>query len=229
MFLVRSFPSPVREPELTKWDDSVNIKVASSRWSGVRLGGRTRLPGGLQDADDTNSIADEDLEEEEERGDELPTSLPPSRPSLSQRSFKILEILGWTGDRRKGGTVWGGKDGGVARAFWGIRKKDRVGGIRLGDEEDPRSSTSPRGVRGGTGRIERVQTGGNYTSAAPSSPRSPRASASPKLFDLGEEEEEERRLGEADAVELAMDFALPGDPLRGGGQSVPARGMQRVG
>ncbi|KAM0746233.1 hypothetical protein T439DRAFT_329955 [Meredithblackwellia eburnea MCA 4105] len=142
----------------------------------------------------------------------------------------VLDTLGWTGGS--------GGGGGLKRAFWGTRRVDRPGGIRLGDEEERIPSTSstkpqprrPKSPSSGTGNgngsgILRPQPL-PPPSATPNPPPSPKATRSPSanLFDLGEEDE--------DADELGNEFILPAEggdhPLAQGGEVNGIRGMQRM-
>lgn len=172
-----------------------------------------------------------DSDEEEEGGtrerdddDELPSELPPPKPTLVQRGTKVLETLGWIGEGKE--REWSGsRDAGIARAFWGVRRKDRTGGIRLGGEEERgRVEEGRRGAQGFGGSVlERVGDVGPAAAANSALPMSPRASSSPTLFDLGEEDEE------ADAVELPMQFSLPPESPWGGERKASRqRGMQRL-
>lgn len=143
----------------------------------------------------------------------------------------MLETLGWIGERKDRG--WSGdRDAGIAKAFWGVRRKDRTGGIRLAEEGQERlGGDGGRNVRRG-GRaafggavLERVGDVGSPAVANSAVPASPRASSSPTLFDLGEEDEE----AEGDAVELPRKFELPADsPWSGERRSSGQRGMQRM-
>ncbi|GAA5868619.1 hypothetical protein JCM8547_003757, partial [Rhodosporidiobolus lusitaniae] len=114
-----------------------------------------------------------------------------------QRSVgSVLDTLGW-GAGGRGGAFRGegDKSAGIASAFWGLRKDERTGGIRLaggnGMRRDQESELGGGGVRGG-GRAGR----GHARSQSAASDSSGTA-----LFDLGDDADE--------PAELPTDFSLP--------------------
>lgn len=153
---------------------------------------------------------------------------------MKQLAGGAIQTLGWGGDRPARGGARGDRDPGIASAFWGTRKADRIGGIRLGGGETS-SRRAPGAGRGGlsgfSGLLERVtdvagsrvppsHTSAPYSALPPSPTSSRRAPPSPSashgrfpsdggLFELGEEDEE----GHADAVELPHEFQLQEQPL----------------
>ncbi|SGY48102.1 BQ5605_C001g00613 [Microbotryum silenes-dioicae] len=169
-----------------------------------------------------NDDGDDDLDDLDDLdGDELPFSTTSSlyqsssvRPMWnkavdSSRSF--LNTLGW-GDGAGVGSNQG-RDG-MARAFWGIPKKDRIGTIRLGSTAAsgaaPRSGTGPSsgglsGVAGLLGRITDL-AGRSRNDAYLPVDRQSRSRGNPQttLFDLERGDEEH---GD-DAVELPPGFML---------------------
>lgn len=163
------------------------------------------------DSDDGNSVRrHEDLDDE----DELPrTAAVPRSQVLAERGRSWLETLsrGLLAGGGGGGIGNGRtreKEAGIAQAFWGTRVKDRTGGIRLGGNSNGASGSGrgngKKSTFGSNGPLlQRVPDAPFLPSPTPYSPTSPRASSSPNLFDLGEEEDEE------DAVELPRDIELP--------------------
>ncbi|SCV74248.1 BQ2448_6680 [Microbotryum intermedium] len=180
-------------------------------------------------SDDDSDTADhlqgalDDDEDDDVDGDELPFSTTSSlyRPSLvrplwnkaveSSRSF--INTLGWGEGAGVGSNR--GRDG-IARAFWGIPKKDRIGTIRLGSTL---TTTTPGGAPTGKGHSSGGLSGvdglfGRITDLAgrlrndaygpvDGQVRS-RGDSQSTLFDLERGDEED---GE-DAVELPPGFTL---------------------
>ncbi|KAK4703457.1 hypothetical protein P7C70_g2764, partial [Phenoliferia sp. Uapishka_3] len=170
----------------------------------------------------SDSSEDEDLNQElDDTLDELPSTPPIPRTSFPRLAINglnsVLDTLGWTGRNEDGNGDFGpgpnggagDKSAGILRAFWGIRKGDRKGRIRLGgdnsDEESGRRRSSKPILNLGKSTAALVDSLPPLYPSSPGSrtPQSPRASsASPSLFDLGEEDEE------GDAVELPREFEL---------------------
>ncbi|KAK4331670.1 hypothetical protein RTBOTA2_001148 [Rhodotorula toruloides] len=119
------------------------------------------------------------------------------------------DALGWSAERATSAMRGEGQKGdGFARAFWGLRKNERTGGIRLG-EGSPREDDELRGVGGKAARVLGI------SSSPPRQTRTHRRSdsvatdGSGALFEVGDEEDG------ADAVELPAQFSL-GSGGRGG-------------
>ncbi|GAA6002266.1 hypothetical protein JCM10207_003154 [Rhodosporidiobolus poonsookiae] len=205
------------------------------------------------DASETSSVHSD--------ADELPAPSPslrtysfagpgPSRSagrlaSTVQRGVaSALDTLGW-GQDGAGGVLRGAgdKSAGIARAFWGLRKQDRVGGIRLGAGEDleagqSRSASRGRGnsreselsgvagavsrifdVAGGQRERERAslaRSSGHHRSTSASSNASGTA-----LFDIGDDADA------GDAVELPTHFSLATPSTGTSDSRSPSRGGAR--
>ncbi|BGP14571.1 hypothetical protein JCM10213_001920 [Rhodosporidiobolus nylandii] len=199
---------------------------------------RTHTPSADSDSDASSAHSD---------ADELPHPSPSLRsysfaPSPSPARFArsaaekvqsgvggVLETLGW-GSRSAsalgGSGQRGEKTAGIARVFWGVRKQDRTGGIRLesgrglGDssssDTDRRSELSSvggaisrifdvaGGRRGGSGSGVRSQerTAGGVVGRHHRSTSASSAASGTALFDVGSEAEV------GDAVELPAHFSL---------------------
>lgn len=117
----------------------------------------------------------------------------------------VLETLGWRGGEgvgEWGGAGRGGAGGageGIARAFWGVRRQDWTGGIRLG--EGGFSSSGGGGGGAGGRRNDNPPPVPPKPHARSQSTSSAASTSSVALFDLGDDVE-------ADAAELPTDFSL---------------------
>ncbi|BGP38604.1 hypothetical protein JCM10449v2_002539 [Rhodotorula kratochvilovae] len=183
---------------------------------------RPRRSPSHDDASDTSSIhsADADLSD----ADELPRSSSSPSPggfpsrraytldtrparSLASSALSTLqrgaggaaEALGWGTERgMRALRGEGEKSAGIARAFWGLRKGERAGGIKLGGGEgalpDEGDSVEVRPARAQT-----AEAGSRAESRPPSSAASTTGTA---LFDIGDDAET------GDAVELPSQFTL---------------------
>lgn len=224
--MLTAFPlaSYHQHPLFGKRSGGIRLAGASARRARrARAGGNT---GGLDSEEDgASSEEEDDLDDLDDNADELPATSPQPRPSVPQLASKgirtALDALGWTGAGGSGGGVGGQgphSDAGIARAFWGLRKKDQRGGIRLGDDDEanPGGAAAARRQRKPlelvlpAPLVERLPAVPSSPGRGRVPPQSPRASSSPTLFDLGEEEEEQ------DAVELAHEFKLEDHPLGDG-------------
>ncbi|GAA6052388.1 hypothetical protein JCM3770_000218 [Rhodotorula araucariae] len=106
--------------------------------------------------------------------------------TLQRGAGGAAEALGWGTERgMRALRGEGEKSAGIARAFWGLRKGERAGGIKLGDNE-------------AAGRHEESHAG---TAAAPNRPEQA-SSRGGSLFDIGDDVET------GDAVELPSQFTL---------------------
>ncbi|BGO90311.1 hypothetical protein NBRC10512_004128 [Rhodotorula toruloides] len=132
--------------------------------------------------------------------------------SLQAGVSSAADALGWSAERATSAMRGEGQKGdGFARAFWGLRKDERTGGIKLG-EGNSREDDELRGVGGKAARVLGISS---------SPPRATRThgrsdlvatDGSGALFEVGEEEDG------ADAVELPAHFSL-GAGGRGGSGS----------
>ncbi|GAA5899323.1 hypothetical protein JCM8208_001616 [Rhodotorula glutinis] len=131
-------------------------------------------------------------------------SLASSALSALQRTAgSASEALGWGSERGMRALRGDGERSDViARAFWGVRKGDRAGGIRLGGGGAASAGGAGRwednGVEGGRGA--EVREGGRSSRGGGHSTTASGSSAA--LFDLGDD------AGPGDVVELPHEFSL---------------------
>ncbi|ORY79346.1 hypothetical protein BCR35DRAFT_304768 [Leucosporidium creatinivorum] len=236
-FLSPSYPSSIRLPSHDLTPSSFSL----------------RHPTGSPDSDSDSSSSDDGLPTTRshvvggvDTSDELP--LPYRRQgawgvvsSASSEAMKLAssawEGLGWGGDRARGYRTEGERDDGIARAFWGTRRADRTGGIRLGEAGGGRrgGAAGGGGLSGFSGLMERVTdvagsrrpppppAGAGYSSLpshAPPPPRrappSPSSRSHSRAASISSsngagalfELGEEDEEGHADAVELPREFEL---------------------
>ncbi|GAA5884503.1 hypothetical protein JCM6882_005279 [Rhodosporidiobolus microsporus] len=163
------------------------------------------------------------------------TRLASSAAEQVQRGLgSVLDTLGWGSNSSpaSGGARGGEKTAGIAQAFWGLRRQDRTGGIRLGgragDDNEAAGGPSPAsarlgrrnelsGVGGAISRIFDVAGSGSSRTASPSTRASSAArsgsghhrassassvSSGTALFEVGNDADA------GDAVELPTHFSL---------------------
>ncbi|BGP30792.1 hypothetical protein JCM10296v2_002549 [Rhodotorula toruloides] len=168
--------------------------------------------------------------------DELPASssahLASSSPFPSRRAYQLdtrparslacsafssfqtslssaADVLGWSAERATSAMRGEGQKGdGFARAFWGLRKNERTGGIKLG-EGSAREDDELRGVRGKAARVLGISSSPPRETRTHGRSDSVATDGSGALFEVGVEEDG------ADAVELPTHFSL-GAGGRGG-------------
>lgn len=173
-----------------------------------------------------NNYIDQDTSDELPRESQI-TKIDYFKLKLNQLGTAILAGGGGGGGDNSNRTGLGrrDKDAGIASAFWG----SRTGGIKLNDNTSSLPSTSsssrlkPKSKLKVT-LLERVPSSPSSFLSSPNSlnylnSNSPKASSTPTLFDLGEEEEGEE-LG--DAVELPREVRLIDENSRG----FPSKGLR---
>lgn len=171
------------------------------------------------DGDDLESRLGDSDSEADSQDDELPSFGTPSPPTRTAR-LVATGSQGWQRFTRLGRGAGSARSGtgGVAQAFWG-----------LGSPRSP-AGRSGRGTRQYSPESVLIQRSGGLetrgnaltrlsrpTDTTPgglepysTAPISPRASTSPALFDVGEQDEPDE-----DALELPRQFSLPpADPLK---------------
>ena len=124
--------------------------------------------------------------------------------ALQRTAGSATEALGWGSERGMRALRGDGeRSDGIARAFWGVRKGDRAGGIRLGAGGAPPASGAGRSSykESEEGRGTEVRDGARGGSRAGVHSSTPSASSA-ALFDIGDDADP------GDAVELPHQFSL---------------------